>query len=337
MNGLRGFFRLLWGYLRLYLARTAFCLLLCAVFCGLHWLGMGAIRELQYAVMVAALLFLLAFLVTFFRYAARQKALWRALGQLPPEPGSLPEAYGPLEEGFRDLAVAYGKESRRQADEAAARDAERTDYYTLWVHQVKTPIAALNLIAQSEKPIDREQLKQEIYKIEQYADVALSYQRLSSLHNDLMLGDVALYPLCCKVVKKLRPLFAFRKIRLVMEPFACVALTDAKWLSMAMEQVLTNALKYTPEGGQIEISLPEPFLLRISDTGIGIRPEDIPRVFDRGFTGHTGHSGAKSTGIGLYLCKQACRHLGHGLSLSSAVGRGTTVTFDLRREDIEAF
>lgn len=333
----RLFFRLLWGYLRLYLPRIAFLLLICAVFCSLHLLGLGEMRELGYALAINGLFFCVTFIITFSRYAKRQILLWQALAEPPPEPASLPAAHGPLEEAFRGLAEAYARENRSHADRAVALEVERNDYYTLWVHQVKTPIAALNLIAQSEKPIDREQLKQEIYKIEQYAEAVLSFQRLSSFSSDLELSEVALYPLCCKVVKKLRPLFVYRKIRLNMEAFSGAALTDAKWLGIAMEQVLTNALKYTPEGGEITVALAAPQVLTIADTGIGIRTEDIPRVFDRGFTGETGRNGNKSTGIGLYLCKQACGKLGHGLSLASQVGRGTVVTFDLRREDFEAF
>ena len=125
-----------------------------------------------------------------------------------------------------------------------------------------------------------------------------------------------------------------------MEPFQGVALSDAKWLGMALEQVLTNALKYTPPGGSITVGLREPLVLFVRDTGPGIGAEDLPRVFERGFTGRIGRmerEGEKSTGIGLYLCKQACDILGHGVSIASPPGEGVTVTFDLRRERFEPF
>ena len=109
---------------------------------------------------------------------------------------------------------------------------------------------------------------------------------------------------------------------------------------MAITQVLTNSLKYTPEGGQITVFLREPLVLSIGDTGVGIPAEDLPRVFERGFTGQAGRRGCegeKSTGIGLYLCKQACDKLKHKVSITSTSGKGTTVTFDLRRERYEEY
>jgi signal transduction histidine kinase len=337
MKRLRLFLRLLSGYLRTYAGMIALCLLVSAFFPFIHLLGLGSMNEMRYALLILWVLFLALLIVTFFRYASRQLALWLALEQLPPDPNAIPTANTPLEDSYRELAMAYGREYQRQADAAAEGEAQRMDYYTLWVHQVKTPIAALGLIAQSEKPIDREQLRQEIFKIDQYAEAALTFQRLFSIRNDLDLKDTPLYPLCSRVVKKLRPLFLYRRIGLDMEPFEGSAITDEKWLGMAIEQVLSNALKYTPEGGRITISLKEPQQLSIADTGIGIRAEDVPRVFDRGFTGRIGRAGGKSSGIGLYLCKQAMHLLGHLVSLTSKQGEGTEVVFDLRRENWEPF
>lgn len=337
MKKTRLFFRLLGGYGKTYWRSFALALGLLGVLGLLHRLGGGTFREVSYALLLMGVILALAALVSFLGYARRRLLVWQALEHLPPEPQSLPQAHTPLEEGFRALALAYGEQFRKQTDQARRLENERTDYYTLWVHQVKTPIAALNLMAQSETPVDRELLRQEIYKIEQYADAALSFQRLESMSSDLVLTQVDLYPLCCQVVKRLRPLFSYRRIRLAMEPFACQALSDAKWLGLVLEQVLTNALKYQGEGGLVTVSLASPQVLTIADRGIGIRAEDVPRVFERGFTGYTGRSGEKSTGIGLYLCRQACLGLGHRISLTSRQGEGTTVTLDMRRESFEAF
>lgn len=337
MKKARLFFRLVGGYGQTYWRAFALALGLLGILGLLHYLGGGTFREVSYALLLMGVVLALALLFSFLGYARRQVLLWQALAHLPPEPQSLPQARTPLEEGFRALALAYGEQFRRQGDQARLLENERTDYYTLWVHQVKTPIAALNLMAQSDKPVDRELLRQEIYKIQQYADAALRFQRLGSMASDLMLNWVDLYPLCCQVVKRLRPLFSYRRIRLDMEPFECRALSDAKWLGLVLEQVLTNALKYQPEGGRVTVALAAPQVLTITDEGIGIRAEDVPRVFERGFTGHTGRAGEKSTGIGLYLCKQTCLGLGHRISLASRQGEGTTVTVDMRREDFEAF
>jgi signal transduction histidine kinase len=333
----RSWLLLLGLYLRAHAGTISLCAAACGIMAALNALGLGDVRELYYAFLLILALGLALFGFSFARFAARQRALWRALEHLPPEPEALPEARTSLEATYRDIAMAYGRAYRGQADAQTQEELTRRDYYTLWVHQIKTPIAALNLIAQSEQAVDREQLRQELFKIEQYAEAALTYQRLGSIREDLELVPVALYPLCCKVVRRLRPLFTYGKIRLGLEPFEDEALSDEKWLGMALEQVLTNALKYTPPGGLITIAPAERQVLTVSDTGIGIRQADVPRVFERGFTGSIGRQEERSTGIGLYLCSRACRLLGHKVSLQSQLGKGTCVTFDLRRERLEVF
>ncbi|HNW85639.1 MAG TPA: sensor histidine kinase [Candidatus Limiplasma sp.] len=332
--------RLLAGWLRSVRSAALTGLLVPAAFVLMHLLGQGNVRELGYTLLLVAFGLGYAGIRSFTRYTGRQLRLWEAMEHLPPDAEALPEADGPAEENFRELSVAYQQARNRDIASAAAAERERLDYFTLWVHQIKTPIAALDLMAQSDEPIDRELLRQEVFKIGQYADAALNFQRLQSLHNDLALTDVPLYPLCCTVVKRLRPIFLYRKISLRMEPFEGSTLSDPKWLGMALMQVMTNALKYTPEGGEITVALAGPQVLTVRDTGVGIRAEDLPRVFDRGFTGHIGRTGReqeKSTGIGLYLCKQACDKLGHQVSIASPPEGGVTVTFDLRRERFEVF
>ena len=311
-----------------------------ATFVVMHWLGRGKIQELAYTLLMVGMGALCLGVRSFLRYARAQLGLWDALRHLPPDAADLPEAPNPLARDFRQLSVAYQAAQREALEGAAAQEKERLDYFTLWVHQIKTPIAALDLMAQSADPPPRALMRQEVFKIGQYADAALTFQRLQSMHNDLALADVPLYPLVSALVKQLRPIFLYRGIRLSMQPFAGVALSDAKWLGMAITQVLTNALKYTPEGGRITIRLDAPLSLTITDTGTGIRPEDLPRVFERGFTGSAGRSAReleKSTGIGLYLCKQACDRLGHGVRIECPQGGGTRVTFLLEREGFEAF
>ena len=332
--------RLLAGWLVIKRDAILTGLLIPTAFILMHLLGQGNVQELGYTLLLVGFCLCYAGVRSFLHYAGHQLRLWEAIEHLPPDAEALPEANGPGEQSFRTLAIAYQQARNRDALAASAAERERLDYFTLWVHQIKTPIAALDLMAQSGEPIDQELLRQEVFKIGQYADAALSFQRLQSLHNDLTLTDVPLYPLCCTVVKRLRPIFLYRKIKLRMEPFEGSALSDSKWLGMALMQVLTNALKYTPEGGEITIALPQPQVLTVQDTGIGIRTEDLPRVFDRGFTGHIGHTGRdqeKSTGIGLYLCKHACDKLGHQVSIASQPQCGVTVTFDMRREHFEVY
>lgn len=331
--------RLLGGWLGTARGAVLAALLTAALFVGMHVLGQGDLQELDYTLLLLAAGLLAAGYMSFRRYARRQLRLWDALASLPPEANALPEAANEAERCYRALAVQYQAAQRVALTAAAEAVRERLDYFTLWVHQIKTPISALDLMAQSEEPISRELLRQEAFKIGQYADAALSYLRLQSLPNDLALAPVPLYPLCCALVKRLRPLFLYRRIGLVMEPFPGEALSDAKWLGMALLQTLTNALKYTPEGGTVEIALAEPLVLTVRDSGPGIPAEDLPRVFELGFTGAAGRGtgGEKSSGLGLYLCKRACDRLGHGVSLASPPGGGVCVTFDLRRQRFDPF
>lgn len=321
------------GYTQTYWRTALLCTALPGIFLLVEVLSPMPSPSVRYALHLCTVLLSITLILSFFQYAKRQLSVWQALQTLPPDPETIPPAYTPEKKALRQLAIAYGQQFARQADAVFQSDQERLDYYTLWVHQIKTPIAALHLIAQSEQPVDRQLLKQEIFKIEQYADAALSYQRLNSIRSDLHITEVPLYPLCCKVARKLRPMFSFRSISLCMELFECSAITDSKWLSMVLEQVLTNALKYTPEGGQITIACDLPQILTVTDTGIGIRPEDVPRVFDRGFTGYTGRNSEKSTGIGLYLCKQAMDLLGHTIQLTSVPNEGTCCTLNLYRNE----
>ncbi len=339
MSG-RCFFRLLRGWLFSVRGTVLAALLIPGAFIGMHLLGQGGMRELTYTLLLIGLGLLFAGVRSFVRYARRQLVLWDALAHLPPEADALPEGVTEPERCYRALAAAYQTAQRETLTREAQAERERLDYFTLWVHQIKTPISALDLMAQSTDPVDHSLLRQEAFKIGQYADMALGYQRLQTLGNDLALTDVPLYPLCASLVKRLRPLFLYRHIRLSMEPFEGTALSDPKWLGMAILQALTNALKFTPEGGQIAIALEAPLVLAVRDTGPGIPAEDLPRVFERGFTGTAGHTGRepeKSTGIGLYLCKQAMDKLGHSVRIDCPPGGGTRVTFDLRRQAFEAF
>ncbi|MCH5287245.1 MAG: sensor histidine kinase [Christensenellaceae bacterium] len=325
--------KLLIAWLRTYRLPALLILSLLLLFPLTHLLGGGEIRELRYALTLCGVVCLTAAVISLLMLRRRLRMLRGALRHLPEEPSALPTAAQPAEEAWRELTEAYQAQSRELSGRMIGDARETADYYTLWLHQIKTPLAALNLLAQSPGEVDKSLLRQETLKIEQYAAIALDYQRLQSIHNDLHLTHVPLYPLCCQAVRKLRPLFQYGQISLTLSAFEGDALTDAKWLLVVLTQVLTNALKYTPAGGHITITQESPGLLVISDTGIGIRPEDQARVFDRGFTGQTGRGQEKSTGIGLYLCKRICDELGHGISLSSEVGVGTRVALDLRREE----
>lgn len=128
-----------------------------------------------------------------------------------------------------------------------------------------------------------------------------------------------------------------RKIRMHYEKTEATVISDEKWLSFVLEQLLSNAVKYTPEG-EISIEVqeePQHIWLEIRDTGIGIRSEDIPRVFEKGYTGFNGHEDKRSTGIGLYLCREVLQKLGHTIQVQSEVGEGTMVRAGFSKDAID--
>ena len=210
------------------------------------------------------------------------------------------------------------------------------DYYTLWAHQIKTPIASMRLRLQEDETPQARVLLSDLGRIERYVSMVLTYLRLEGSSTDYVIRETDLDSVLRPVFKQFAGEFISRKLKLDYTPVSKRVLTDEKWLSFVIEQLLSNALKYTP-AGSVSVYLEEPAVLCVRDTGIGIAPEDLPRVFERSYTGLTGRADKRASGLGLSLCKQVCDRLGHGLSIESAPDRGTTVRVDLgaRKLDIE--
>lgn len=207
------------------------------------------------------------------------------------------------------------------------------DYYTLWTHQIKTPIAAMKLlIDQMEEGKERNCLRQELFKTGQYVELMLSYQRMATFHEDLNLQEEHLEELVRAAVKKFSFFFIYQKLSVQIEIGDTKIVTDKKWFAVILEQILSNALKYTQEGG-ISVWWQEECLF-IKDTGIGIRKEDIPRVFERGFCGYNGRMHQQSSGIGLYLSQEIAGKLGYAITIDSETGKGTTVCIHMKQPEL---
>ena len=177
------------------------------------------------------------------------------------------------------------------------------------------------------------ELLAELFRIDQYAEMALTYARLESPTTDLVLRRCAVEPIVRSVVRQYAGQFVRRHVALRCEIEPVCALTDEKWLAFILGQLLSNAVKYT-ENGTVTVRVTKELVLSVSDTGIGIAPEDLPRIFEKGFTGYNGRAGRKSTGLGMYLSRCAAEKLGHRISVQSAPGQGTTVSVDLRSVDL---
>ena len=300
------------------------------IFSAVVWLSGAAGILARYTALLCTALALAVALADLRRFALRHRHLSDALKsifvsdeQLPP-PGDL------IEEDYARLIRVLGEEKNRAAGAMDLRRRETEDYFTLWAHQIKTPIAAMRLILQTRPENSAGELSQELFRVEQYVEMVLNYLRLDSDSTDFVFKTCDLDGIIRQCVRKYAKQFIRRKISLEYEGTALQVLTDEKWLCFVIEQLLSNALKYT-NAGHIRIFTREETLV-IEDTGIGIAPEDLPRVFEKGYTGYNGRTDKKATGIGLYLCKRILQKLGHEISISSVVGQGTSVSIDLSRE-----
>ncbi|MEG0662810.1 MAG: ATP-binding protein, partial [Anaerovoracaceae bacterium] len=205
---------------------------------------------------------------------------------------------------------------------------EMVEYYTLWAHQIKTPISALYLMIEREGREQDRPLAQQLFFVEQYVEMALHYLRSDSISADLDLAEYSIDKIIREVIKKHSRQFIYKKIQLNFQDSGELVLTDEKWLAFVLEQLISNSLKYTKEGS-ISIYMEENKTLVIEDTGIGIREEDLPRICEKGFTGFNGRMDKKSTGIGLYLCKKILTKLSHTIEFESVSCKGTKVKIGL--------
>ena len=235
------------------------------------------------------------------------------------------QAQTPLEKLLQERVEELEYEQKNQLLVEQEKYNDLLDYYTLWVHQVKTPIAASSLLIGDLKDKEaKSQLEQELFKIESYVHLVLQYLRLESFHDDLVLKQENLADLVREVVKKYALFFIQQGLSLNLHDLDHTIVTDKKWFLVILEQVLSNSLKYTKEGS-IEIYFHEDRLY-IKDTGLGIQNADLLRVFERGFSGYNGRLTQQSSGLGLYLSKKIADQLGHKIAIDSQVGQGTTVS-----------
>lgn len=246
----------------------------------------------------------------------------------------LPEPSTYEEEDYQKILLLLMEEQKKLESGKNQRYSDMIDYYTTWAHQIKTPIASMKLTLQNEDSELSRRLSGDLFRIEQYVEMVLMFLRLDSNSTDYVIKEYELDDMIKSAVRKFARQFIQRRIRLDYQPVDVRVLTDEKWFSFVIEQVLSNALKYTSEGS-VAITVEDAKTLCIRDTGMGIAPEDLPRIFEKGYTGYNGRSDKKASGIGLYLCKRICNNLGHRISAESELDKGTTIKIDMEQLKIE--
>ena len=199
------------------------------------------------------------------------------------------------------------------------------EYFLLWIHQIKTPITVCNLILG--KPDADHRLKEQMIYIEEYTNMAMNYLKLLERTSDMDIYEVDLDIIISSIVKKYSLIFIEKKISLDYTPTNAKVISDAKWLSIMLEQIISNALKYT-KSGKISINFDKELLkLSIKDTGIGIPSKDIKKIFDRGYSGFNGRVNEKSSGLGLYMVGRIAQILNIKIEVYSKLNIGSEFNF----------
>lgn len=332
MRQSESFFQVLTGYIcckwkaaLLYCFIVGFFFIICFLYNVL-------MEPIQYAGIMCSIVLGIVVIADFIRYRQKRQQLFWMREKIKNEVSGLPEPKEALEQQYQDLLSILQEEKQRVTSMMDSRYSEMMHYYTLWVHQIKTPIAAMRLLLQVSQEEQKSEMEQELFKIEQYVEMVLGYLRASSSVTDFIFQSYDLAVLVKQAVKKYASVFIHSNIQLSMEEIHEIVLTDEKWIVFVIEQILSNALKYTKSGGKIHIYMEQHQILVIEDSGIGIQEEDLPRVFEEGYTGYNGHMDKKSTGIGLYLCRTIMEKLGHRIWITSKVDKGTKVMLDLTRK-----
>ncbi|MBR3461182.1 MAG: sensor histidine kinase [Clostridiales bacterium] len=245
----------------------------------------------------------------------------------------MPAPSGILEKDYQKIILKLKEEEELSRKKANEDFNNMVEYYTVWAHQIKTPIASMRLQLQSEDTDVARRLNGDLNRIEEYVGMVLTFLRLDSDSTDYVIKEIDLDKVIKPVIRKFARDFISKKLSMDYETLETKVLSDEKWLSFVIEQVISNAVKYTKTGG-IRIYMKEAGILCIEDTGIGISAEDLPRVFENGYTGFNGREDKRASGIGLYLCKRVCDNLGHKISAESAQGVGTKIMIDLNQHQL---
>ena len=318
------------SYLRQYRMPLVFALLLYLICFAVLLLSSLPVTAVLYALGLGCVLGLTMLILGYFPYARRHKLLKEL--DIRDSLDHLPQPISTIEADYQALLQQLFSDKEAAKAAATERYNDTLDYFTLWAHQIKTPISAMDLILQAGE--GNGELKGELFKVQQYVSMALNFLRLGEGISDFVFREYPLDDILRTAIHTYAGQFIRMKVHLDFTPTNATVLTDEKWLEFVIEQLLSNALKYAP-GGTVSIYLEGPEQLVIADNGIGIAPEDLPRIFEKGYTGLNGRRTRKTTGIGLYLCHEILTRLGHGISITSQPGQGTQVSLDLHRQEFD--
>lgn len=316
------------SYIKQYIKPIILFIIFVLVFCVVFSLYDLQLEAILYSAILCIFIGAICICINFIGYYKKHMKLYNLQKEISLSIENLPTPQNLIEDDYTNLILNIYKDYKNYISKSDIAKTDMLDYYTMWAHQIKTPISAMKLLIQTSESEISGDLSSELFKIEQYVEMVLSYIRLDNSGNDFVIKEYDLDDIVRQAIRKYAPLFIRKKIALDFQNTNCKVLTDEKWLVFVIEQLLSNAIKYTNKG-KISIYSLENKKLIIEDTGIGIAEEDIPRIFEKGFTGYNGRTDKKATGLGLYLCKKIMTKLSHRIYIESEVGIGTKVILDL--------
>lgn len=281
--------------------------------------------KLWYPMVLSAAVILAYFVWDFCRIRKKDRILQEVKQNIDITVENLPETKAVVEQDYQELLNNILSAKQTEAQQQKSKMNELTEFVTLWTHQVKTPLTALTLAVKASGLEEKAEYADRLFEIEQYCDIILQYLRMEGEGTDLLLEEYPVKPMVNQAVKYFARSFIGKGLSVSIDlPEGQKLVTDEKWMVFVIKQVLSNALKYTKEGG-ITITMPKPNTICIADTGIGISKEDLPRITERGFTGYNGRMDKKATGIGLFLVDNIMEKLGGSVKITSELGEGTQV------------
>lgn len=322
------------GFLKMLRSQITLFVLHSMVFGIVYFLTYQAPRVFITAFQITLLLFILSIGIQFYLYVQkvdRAKAI-----KFENDTASAPDEY--ISELYEENYFLLAEKIKTKNQKDLEKQSDLMDYFSLWIHQIKTPVSAMSLVLQSPKDSvnDYKKLEQELIYLNDYIHLALNYLKLEETGKELEIEPIDLDNLIKTVIKKYAILFIYNKIRLDFEPTNLVIQSDRKWVQVLIEQILSNSLKYTKKG-TIKLYAGSDQSLIIEDSGSGISPSDLPKIFEKGYTGLNGRLHDKSTGLGLFISRKITQRLNIRLEIESELTIGTKVTIDFTNEETVLF
>lgn len=290
------------------------------------------LKVIWYPALICVLCAVIYAAIDFNLYRHKHNALVNAMNNIDVTTDNLPVWTELIERDYQELLSSMLKQKNKKLQDIREAREETTEYVAMWTHQIKTPLTALQLTAGTVPEPVHTELMARLFEIENYVDTMLQFVRLEGNVNDLVLKPYNLKSMVNQAVKYFARIFITKNLQVQINvPDELEIVTDEKWFVFVLKQLISNALKYTEKGAVSIFAVKDDnkVTLTIEDTGIGIAPEDLPRIFERGYTGYNGRKDKKASGLGLYLTKRITKLLSQSITITSIPAKGTKVTLQI--------